>query len=187
MISEAQKQALKKIGAAAVTTERMVGVPAELLTAQCILESGWLKHAPGNNCFGIKYYSGATGRHLLRTKEWFSFKQLDKFMAMNDGREAELITPIEERGGRRLYAVKDWFATFPSLAACFTKRALLFDAGRYKTHADAWRADRDIERLVRGIGPIYATDPGYADAVLRVIRMPEVVTALAAARAPLAL
>ena len=48
-----QFAALRKIAEAAVAAERETGCPAEISTAQCIVESAWLQVAPGNNAFGL--------------------------------------------------------------------------------------------------------------------------------------
>src|SRR5438477_8715451 len=93
---ETQKANLRLIAEAAVASERSTGCPAELQAAQCILETGWLKHAPGNNCFGIKSYGGASGRQLLNTREWFSDADAARFLALGDGRTASLATPVEQ-------------------------------------------------------------------------------------------
>jgi hypothetical protein len=81
---------------------------------QAILESGWLDHAPGNNCFGIKSYNGEYGRQLLSTTEWFTDAELKRFLALGDGRTAQLADPVApaRHDGRRKYRVQDWFATF---------------------------------------------------------------------------
>lgn len=182
-LSTKQREALEGAARAAVSCQKSLNVPAEVMVAQWAIESGWGKHSPGNNCFGIKLYPGAP-RQLLKTREWFTDAELVKFLKLNDGRAAELAKPIQENAnGRKLYIVWDWFARFPDLAACFRKRALLFSVGRYERHLKAWQQDGDVEKLVKGIGPIYATDPRYAESVLRVIRMPEVTAALAKARA----
>src|SRR5215469_1251488 len=109
---ETQKTNLRLIAEAAVVSERSTGCPAELQAAQCILETGWLKHAPGNNCFGIKSYEGAWGRQLLRTNEWFNDAEAARFLARGDGRTAALADPVQQDAhGRKLYNVRDWFAT----------------------------------------------------------------------------
>jgi flagellum-specific peptidoglycan hydrolase FlgJ len=171
---------LEQASRAAVTASKATGIPPELLVAQWAVESGWGKHAPGNNCFGIKQYKGAHGRQLLRTREWFTDPQLLAFLAMGDGRTA---TPTgQAKGDRREYSCQDWFATFPTLEACFERRAALFRVGRYKPFADQYDKDGDVAALIRGIAPIYATDPMYAGALLRVINGEAVNSALDGAR-----
>lgn len=181
---DTQKDNLRRIAQAAVASAQATGCPAELQAAQCILETGWLNHAPGNNCFGIKSYPGEFGRQLLRTREWFTAAELRRFLAAGDGRTADLVDPPrQDATGRRLYSVQDWFATFATLGDCFARRAALFAGGRYAPFAAAWLANRDLEALVRGVAGIYATDAAYADRLLTLIRDPDVQAALAAARA----
>jgi flagellum-specific peptidoglycan hydrolase FlgJ len=181
---ETQRTNLARIAEAAVASERSTGCPAELQAAQCILETGWLNHAPGNNCFGIKSYEGVFGRQLLRTREWFTGSEAARFLAAGDGRTAVPAEPAQQDAhGRKLYSVQDWFATFATLGDCFARRAAMFTVGRYAPFAAAYQAGGSLEALIRGIAPIYATQPGYADAVLALIGNPAVQSALAAARA----
>jgi flagellum-specific peptidoglycan hydrolase FlgJ len=181
---ETQRTNLGRIAEAAVASELSTGCPAELQAAQCILETGWLNHAPGNNCFGIKCYEGAFGRQLLGTREWFTDSEAAHFLALGDGRTAERAEPPQrDARGRKLYHVEDWFATFATLGDCFARRAAMFNAGHYAPLAGAYRSGGSLEALVRGIAPIYATDPGYADTLLSLIRNADVQAAIAAARA----
>jgi hypothetical protein len=94
-MQDTQKVNLFFIAQAAVASEQSTGCPAELQAAQCILETGWLKQAPGNNCFGIKIYDGAYGRQLLHTREWFTDAETARFLALGEGRTAELIQPVQ--------------------------------------------------------------------------------------------
>jgi flagellum-specific peptidoglycan hydrolase FlgJ len=174
---------LPKIARAAVDAEGQTGCPAELMAAQCILETGWLAAAPENNCFGIKSYAGNFGRQLLRTKEWFTDEQLRHFLALGDQRHAEMDAAVPPRSdGRKRYAVWDWFATFKDLGDCFAKRAAMWDKGPYSKAATAFKQGGGLEDLVRGIAPVYATDPKYADSVLGIIHQRDVQTAILQAR-----
>lgn len=179
-------EALKAIAEAAVASTKGTQCPAELVAAQAILESGWLKHAPGNNCFGIKARSGDE-RQLLHTTEWFTDQERSAWLAADPGRTAEPVTPVEtDRRGRHKYACQDWFAAYPSLADCFARRVELFDAGRYAPFARAYEADRNFVAYLRGIARIYATDPGYADSCLAIVRQADVAAAIEAARGAIA-
>lgn len=181
---ETQKTNLRLIAEAAVASERSTGCPAELQAAQCILETGWLKHAPGNNCFGIKFYDGAYGRQLLNTREWFNDAEAARFLAAADGRTAVPADPVQQDAhGRKLYQVQDWFATFATLGHCFARRAAMSNAGPYAPLAAAYKAGGSLEDLVRGVARIYATAPNYGDSVFALIRNPDVQAAIAAARA----
>ena len=182
MLTDQQLKRLHEAAQAAVRLERLKDVPAALLVAQWAVESGWGFAQPGSNCFGIKNFNGSTGRQLLRTREWFTDDEAEMFLKRGDSRTCVLLDPEQVNGARRAYVVRDWFATFPSLEDCFTKRAALFFQGRYGVFAIAYKQDRNVEACIRGIAPIYATAPDYADALLGVIRRHEVVDALDAAR-----
>jgi len=183
MLDPQKLKNLQLIAQAAVASEKATACPAELQAAQCILETGWLSHAPGNNCFGIKIFPGAFGRQLLHTQEWFTDAERDRFLNLGDGRTAEpAVPPQQDSHGRRHYNVQDWFATFSTLGDCFARRAVMFTAGRYAPFAAAYKMNHDIDALVHGIAPIYATDPTYAVNVLKLIHNADVQAALAQAR-----
>lgn len=182
-MTEQQRQALSQIAPAAVVSERLTGVPAELAAAQVILESGWLQRCVGCNAFGIKARPGRD-RQLLQTQEWFTDAEVAAFLARGDGRTAELVEPERRNGERRLYKVRDWFAAYPSLAEALADHARLITDGR--PYAAAWQQYRktgDLDRLVLGVAAKYATDPGYGNKLLAIIRMPAVRDALSAVRA----
>jgi flagellar protein FlgJ len=176
---------LPQIARAAVDAEKVTGCPAEVVAAQCILESGWLKFAPGNNCFGIKAYSGCHGTQLLNTTEWFTLAEVGRFLALGGGRTAVLKHPEvpARKDGRREYAVKDLFATFLTLGNCFAKRSAMWDKGPYQKAADTYKADKNLAGFVASMGRVYATDPHYAETVLSLIHQSNVAQAIAGARA----
>lgn len=163
--------------------EVRTGCPGELLLAQWALETGWGKYSPGNNCFGIKEYPGCYGRQSLWTFEWFTAPQLEAWLK-KDGRKAVETGEVRPGGlgTSRKYRVMDWFATFPSTADCFNRRAALFYSGAYKPYADRYQKDHDLKALAKGIGPIYATDPLYADVLYKLMTQANVTTALAKER-----
>jgi flagellum-specific peptidoglycan hydrolase FlgJ len=173
---------LPLIAAAAFVAQEKTGCPGLLLIAQCALETGWLKSAPENNCFGIKEYPGCYDRQLLHTIEWFTDAEREWFLRIN-GRTAELINPVQTAAHERhKYSVQDWFAAFQTLGDCFAKRAEMWDRGPYAPAAEAFKVDSDLPKFVRSIAPIYATDPGYADQVLAIIRQSNVQAAWAEAQ-----
>jgi flagellar protein FlgJ len=53
-VTEAESNFLKLTVPAARASEQATGIPASITLAQAILESGWGRHMPGNNPFGIK-------------------------------------------------------------------------------------------------------------------------------------
>lgn len=176
-----------KIARASVACERATNVPAELLFAQCVLESGWLSHAPGNNCFGIKSYEGELGRQLLSSTEYFTPDEFTSFLAARDGRAARFDpqSPLLP-GGRRRYFTRDWFATFASLADCFVKRAELFSTAPYVASFEAYLSKKNLSDLIDAIAPIYATDPEYARTLKTIVAEKKIVAAISDARAALA-
>ena len=183
MSVEQKRKALPAIAEAAVLATKGTICPAEMIAAQCAEESGWLDHAPQNNCFGIKAYPGAAGRQLLKTEEWFTEQEAAHFLTGMQGRRLEVATPLQTNAkGRKHYHAYDWFATFDDLADCFKKRVELFDAGVYHPFAEAYRQTGDLDTLVRSMAEKYATSPIYANEVLSIVHDPEVQAALAAAR-----
>lgn len=176
--------AVEQIAKAAVACEVAApACPAELLFSQCAIESGWLAHSPGNNCFGLKAHPGiGNGRQLLHTTEWFTPEQVQEFLRGDASRTA---IPQAQHGivrGRTLYIVQDWFATFASLADCFLERAKMFSKPPYAVAAQQYEQNRDFPALVRSIAHFYATAEDYAAEVLRIAGMTDVQAALAAAR-----
>ena len=133
---------------AAKDAEQETGLPRQLTFAQFILESGWGTHTPGNNCFGIKDYPGCYGEQELMTTE------------------------VSGGVARR---VPQWFATFPSLTECFVRHAhLITESPRYSMSWENYKAKPDVDKLIAGIAPIYATDPSYAEKLYRILDMPMV-------------
>ncbi len=161
-----------QIAPAAISSESLTGVPAEATCAQCVLESAWLTKLSGrNNAFGIKGLPGS----LHYTHEWFTAAERSHFLSLGGGRTAELDEPRQvDAKGRTKYVVQDYFRDFDTLSDCFTRHALLLTEGRYQPHLKAYREGGTVEQFVRGIAPIYATSPSYADSLLAIIRMPQV-------------
>ena len=127
----------------ALYTQRLTGVPASVTLAQAALESGWGKHAPGNNFFGIKG-SGPAGAQVLHTREfrhgrWVTLRL--KFRRYHD--------PLE----------------------CFLDHARIIAEGRYlkqaMQHTESARAF--VQALQSGRYK-YASDPRYATKILDLIR-----------------
>lgn len=156
MRSELELVRLSVAAQSAVACEETTGVPAELTVPQWAVESGWGAHEPGNNCFGIKAYSGCYGVQSLQTSECI---------------------------GGIVKTVDREFATFPTLAACFEKHAKLICEGTpYRKPWQVYETSRNITALIKDIAPIYATGPNYAATLLGVLSMPPVIAAIATAR-----
>jgi flagellum-specific peptidoglycan hydrolase FlgJ len=153
-VTPEQSAALRRIAEAAVAAERETEVPAEISAAQCILESAWLRIAPGNNCFGIKARAAEPCQYCL-TKEYLNGEWKSQKLA---------------------------FATYPTLAACFAAHARLIQSGVYAPAWGRYQEDRDLGAYIRGISDHYATDPGYAGKILQLARGPHIFASIAAER-----
>lgn len=174
MLNPAQLIRLKAAAPEALLCETNTKLPAALTIAQWALESGWGRSQPGNNCFGIKEYTGCDGRQLLETTECFSEAKLSDFLNAKPGRTAK-----PKPGSPGCYIVKDWFATFATLSGCFKKHGVLITAGNsYSTPWRAYLKNGNVEGLVRAIAPIYATAHDYAEQLLKIMMMSEVKKAL---------
>jgi flagellum-specific peptidoglycan hydrolase FlgJ len=183
-VTPEQAQALLTIADAAVAAERTTGCPAEISTAQCIIESAWLTEAPQNNSFGVKAYAGCYGRQLLPTTEWFTDAECARFLAGDPARTATLKNAdVPPNGsGRRESAVQDWFATFATLADCFAFHGALLQRGVYAGAWATYQANHDLDGYIQGIAAHYATDPTYAAQIIQLAHGPHVTADVVAAR-----
>jgi flagellar protein FlgJ len=140
MLTPAQEKFLKMAAEAAVRSERRTGVPAEVVLAQAILESGWGRSMPpdSNNVFGIKNTDRYPGASYAMTTEWTA------------------------SGPQRVNAA---FEKYPSLEECFVDHARLISGVNrnvYTPHFRLYSADKDVRGFLWGIAAHYATDPQYA-------------------------
>ncbi len=149
-----QFAALHRIAQAAVAAERETGCPAEISAAQCIVESAWLKVAPGNNCFGIKAGAADDCQYCL-TKEYVN----------GDWQKQKLA-----------------FAVYPDLAACFAAHGRLLQRGPYASAWRKYQANHDLDAYLRRVAEHYATDPGYAAKIATIGHGPHVYAAIIEAR-----
>ena len=125
------------------------GLPASILAAQCILETGWGKHIPTDihtgkfsyNMFGIKG-KGTNGSVEIITHEYIAgekVKVIGEFRAYNDYSES--------------------FIDYGNL---------ILGAKRYK---NAVINKDDPEKYIREVYKAgYATDPKYPEKILRIAR-----------------
>lgn len=154
---------LNRIAAAAVQIERLRGVPAELTTGQCILESGWLDRAPANNAFGIKAATGATVYQTVATTEYLTDDQLARVRA--SGRRITSVSSMAD--GKRKVEIEDRFAVYGDLAECFEAYATLLTKGRYfAARFERFKQHGSLDRLMDDLSgsdgaPPYFTSPSY--------------------------
>lgn len=127
---------------AALAAHKKYGVNVLVTMAQCALETGWGKHAPGNMYFGIKAGSSWTGKkQFLWTTEFLNGKYVkvqDWFRAYNNASES-----FEDYA--RLIATKSWFKPALNVAN---------DELKYIT-------------VIKNAG--YATDPNYINKVMTIV------------------
>lgn len=175
---------LEKIARASVAAERTAGVPAELCCAQCILESGWLEKAPGNNPFGIKARAGQASTPVLTT-EFLTPQQLGNVQAK--GVEIRNVAPLVN--GKHKVLLVDQFAAYATLDEAFLAYTALIVKGkffaprftRYQQHKSLPQFLKDLKGADGQ--PPYATDPNYDSKILALTAQTNVRTALERARA----
>lgn len=161
---------VRRIARIAVAIENRFGIPAELVFAQMALETGWLRHAPGNNAFGIKWNPERHGekRQLLRTREYITAGQAKQWERRVPGRRiiSELSQP--DGSGKQWFLVEDWFAKYDSIEDCAMDYAsLLTRRPRYMNAVMSSKDWREAAFAVAQSG--YATDPDYASKLIRMI------------------
>ena len=121
-------------------------LPWQVVVAQGAEESQWGKYIIGDfNLFGRKY--GGYGRYIL--------KETQEFI------DGEWITEVAKfQDYDSLYeAICDWCEL---MNWCNSDGSI-----NYKQHSDQYRIDRDLDAFIVGIGSIYATNPDYADNIIR--------------------
>jgi len=139
--SEAQQAFLEAIRPHAEAAATRLGVAPELVAAHAALESGWGRHAPGNNMFGIK----AGGN-------WQGAVQALATMEVEDG----VAHPRNER-----------FRGYGDVAGAFEDYAgLLLDNPRYRRALNTGSDAQAFAHALQAGG--YATDPAYADKLGRI-------------------
>ncbi|MDD3764935.1 MAG: flagellar assembly peptidoglycan hydrolase FlgJ [Nevskiales bacterium] len=135
-----------------------LGIDPQVLVAQAALETGWgqhqMRHADGRptfNLFGIKADKSWEGGAVSRQTHEFE-----------DG---------------SMYRTEAQFRAYPSLAAAFDDYVgFLTSNPRY---VDALRHQGDSRHFVSGLQKAgYATDPAYADKILRIADSPTLRSAL---------
>lgn len=129
------------------------GVPALVTLGQAALESGWGRHAPGNNFFGIKAKASdpPEARQLLITRE---------VLNRPDATFPEVISVTPLDGRKWEYKVRDWFAAYPSPAESFAAHGhFLRNTSRYADAFNHLDAPYAFAQAVAAAG--YATDPNY--------------------------
>jgi flagellum-specific peptidoglycan hydrolase FlgJ len=142
---------IAKITPGAQAGMKQHGIPASLTLAQAILESGWGRHAPGNNLFGIKACGWHGKTQILSTKEYINgstvtvkalFRAYGSLSQSIDDHTALLsknpryknLVGLKDYKAATLYVAMDGYATAKDYAAQLTAiieqyRLYRFDRG----------------------------------------------------------
>ncbi len=151
----------------AIDSMRTTRVPASVTLAQAALESGWGRHAPSLNFFGIKAGSSWTGqRQLLTTTEIHN----DNDQSRHPYPEIISIEAFTDSSGATKYRwrVKDYFRAYASATDSFNDHGnFLVNNSRYREAFNHTNDGRQFAREIARAG--YATDPGYADSLISII------------------
>ncbi|MCC7344040.1 MAG: glycoside hydrolase family 73 protein [Deltaproteobacteria bacterium] len=139
-----QREFFQRMLPHALAAQALTGVPASVSLAQAALESGWGRHAPGHNFFGIKG-TGPAGSQRLATREF---------------RDGALV---------RTHAK---FRRYHDPLESFLDHARVIAEGRYLRHAMKHKDKaHDFVRALQSGRYKYATDPRYADKVIQLIEV----------------
>jgi len=132
----AQQAFLEAIRPHAEAAAARLGVAPELVAAHAALESGWGRHAPGNNMFGIK--AGGS---------WQGAVQALATVEVDDG--------VARRSNEQFRGYGDVAGSFQDYAS------LLLDNPRYRRALNTGSDAQAFAHALQAGG--YATDPAYAD------------------------
>jgi flagellar protein FlgJ len=149
----------------ALETQNKCGISALAILAQAALESGWGEHAPGNMFFGVKDTDGINGNEQLLVTTEYSRKSDLQFPQIIS------ITPVTIGGQKYFkYIVKDYFRKYDSPEGSFTDHAQFFI--KNQRYGKALAVKEDPEKFVTEIAAAgYATAPGYAKMLIKIIHM----------------
>ncbi|WP_090436445.1 glycoside hydrolase family 73 protein [Duganella sp. CF458] len=139
--NDAQQAFLQAIRPHAEAAAARLGVAPELVAAHAALESGWGRHAPGNNMFGIK-----------AGDNWQGAVQALATMEVEDG--------VAQTRNERFRGYGEMAASFEDYAG------LLLDNPRYRRALNTGSDAQAFAHALQAGG--YATDPAYADKLGRV-------------------
>ncbi len=138
-----KEEFLREATVAAQASSKTSGLPAGITVAQAALESAWGNSElsrRGNNYFGIKAHS----RHAV----------------------LEMSTTEVIQGNVRKVTAR--FAAYKDMAECFACRDQLISHGA--VYAEARASARDPEQFAHALAKHWATDPNYAEKILKIYR-----------------
>ena len=186
MLSHEQESWLSAIAPEAVSALDPTPYPTLVAIGHAAIESAWgSKQSGANNIFGVKWYQNAYGRELVTTHEVATQAQMD--YEVKAGRIVNPVSVADLGNGLHRWSCQAWFATFSSTAAAFTFYGNLIMNGLfYRKVWGEYMANRDLDAFITGMTAIYSRSGGAEGTLLKqVIAMPQVIKALADARAHL--
>ena len=134
-------------------SEQQTGVPASVIIAQAILESGWGESHMGdaNNYFGIKAQ--------VRNGKI-------EFGKVATGYVDKLTKEYDKNG--KAYTIVARFRSYKNMADSFLDHGMFLTSNaRYRKAIDAYAKSKDADEFARGLQKAgYATDPKYADMLI---------------------
>ena len=135
---EAQEY-LDMMSPAAKTICEKHGLPWQVVTVQGAMESGWGETVSGKlNFFGRKWGG------------WGTYTECPTW-EVEEGVEVEIVARFQDYDTPE-QAIEDW---------CI----LIEEEPCYAPALNVWKETSDIEEFVYALGPIYATDPEYANKI----------------------
>ena len=155
-------------------SQTATGVPALVTMSQAALESGWGKHAPGFNFFGIKPGKAWTGA-IQYQKTWECGKTgnaktdniKDQVIAVYAPSNKNKGLSACRNAGQYSYRTMSPFRAYANAGQSF------LDHGQFLKKNDRYKAAFSTttpEQFVRVIATAgYATTPGYADTAIQVM------------------
>lgn len=135
---------IRKYWSESLLSQRITTIPALFTITQAGLESGWGKHAPRFNFFGIKVSATWKG-------------------------ETQILTTREYRNGQWV-TITATFRAYPDARASFVDHGLFFIVNpRYKSALKFTNDNIKFARAISAAG--YATDPNYADKLIDAMKI----------------
>jgi flagellar protein FlgJ len=149
----------------ALASEWKSGISAIFTLAQAAIESAWGEVAPGNMFFGVKDNDGINGNEQLLTTTEYSRRADLKFPVIIS------VTPVIYNGEKYFrYRVKDYFRKYETPGDCFDDHVLFFHKNpRYRKAIPV--AKDPVQFAIQVAKAGYATDPEYANTLLKVIEV----------------
>jgi len=167
--------------------EKETGYPARMLMTQFGVESGWGKSVSGDfNYFGItKAASKSKESKMAWTNEVITADQLKSFPKEERETATEMDgSPLNPTwSGKKRIRMKRAFASYKSLEeGVRDKVSLIMNGKRYKGAFEKYKKTGDVEGLMRDVAAAgYATDPKYAETLVRISKQNNIKTAIAKA------